>query len=526
MKTVCMSVLVGVLVSLALGCAQDTDLGTTDMGVMSESPCLADASITVVEGQPLVLHLQCGTGRALEPEAFEPGQLPAGATYHSEIAQLEWTPALDQAGDYQIPIVLPELAEHALVQVSVLDRFDAPDNVSVQEPRRYTRELGLPVVHLTYPSTLNADTYTPTTVTYLGREYIADAKYRGATSSKYPKRSYTLKFAKSDRFEAQQPGFEAPRRRIVLTSTFDDNSNLRQRLAFELWNRLDPDHIRIATYNAVLFVNGEYRGVYLVGDHVDEDLLDAHGMWRESNLYKARQHSADFTPPSGATDSETNWHIGYTKEEGEPEADAPDAYADLDALVAWVAQADETAFFDELDQRLRRTDFEDWLVFVGAIAATDSAGKNSYLCHDPRSDSEVDARWRYIPWDFNASFGQSYRTSRRTADAYPPQAFGQYNHLFERLLGNADARQHIHDRYAAALSGAWQLASVQAWLAEHAQEIAAASERDETKWRDAYRAYWTSARSDFLSHTEEVDYLREWLDARWALLQRTSGSSD
>jgi hypothetical protein len=58
------------------------------------------------------------------------------------------------------------------------------------------------------------------------------AKYRGSTSSNYPKRSFTFKFDKAAPFVDEARGFPNARR-IVLTTNFDDNSNLRQRLPLQ-----------------------------------------------------------------------------------------------------------------------------------------------------------------------------------------------------------------------------------------------------------------------------------------------------
>src|SRR6185503_8108549 len=112
------------------------------------------------------------------------------------------------------------------------------------------------------------DDYTPAIITFRGHRFTGEAKYRGGASLGYPKLSFTLKFADDDLFSEPGSGF-VDRRKVVLTSTFDDNSYVRQRMAFELWNRLDPEHLQIRQASAVVFVNGEYRGLYALTDHVD-----------------------------------------------------------------------------------------------------------------------------------------------------------------------------------------------------------------------------------------------------------------
>jgi hypothetical protein len=57
-------------------------------------------------------------------------------------------------------------------------------------------------------------------------------------------------------------------------------------------------------------------------------------------------------------------------------------------------------------------EFADWLLLVGWAIADDSAGKNVYLYHGGEPDGALGLLFRYVPWDFNDSFGQSWQTNR------------------------------------------------------------------------------------------------------------------
>lgn len=141
-----------------------------------------------------------------------------------------------------------------------------------------------------------------------------------------------------------------------------------------------------------------------------------------------------------------------------------------------------------------RSEFEDWLMFVCLIQATDSAGKNSYLYRDPR-EAAPEPRWRYLPWDFNASFGQGYRTQRRLSSDYPLLEFGQYNELFARILRDEVLFVRLRERFREALSDRWELAAVLSTFERWTAEIDASALRDETLWGAAYRDNW-SARTE------------------------------
>ncbi|NRD65497.1 hypothetical protein HRD49_27475, partial [Corallococcus exiguus] len=60
---------------------------------------------------------------------------------------------------------------------------------------------------------------------------------------------------------------------------------------------------------------------------------------------------------------------------------------------------------------------------------------------------------------------------------------------------------------------------VQGLIATYAAEVDRAARKDETHWGEAYRHFprWNQ-RTDLLGFEDEVKYLRDWVDAHWALL--------
>jgi CotH protein len=476
----------------------------------------------LTESDTIRIGVECGTGVALPGEAFELPSLPRNASFDIATRVITFTPGLDQAGVYALDVAVAGASDRGQIQVQVADRFDAPGNVPVS-PVTYTEEFGLPVVHLAVDATINDQEYIPASITYRGHTFQgAEAKYRGQTSLGYPKKSFTLKFAKDDRFgdTLRAAGF-SDKRRVTLTTTFDDNSNVRARLAFELWNRLGSDHIQVQTYSAVVYLNGEFWGLYTVTDHVDDNLMKNNGLPEEGNLYKARTHDANFRLTRDADPQlpKESLSEGYTKEEGTPAEGEPGANADLEDFVRWVATSTSEVFLAELGTRLVQRQYEDWWLLVSLIIAGDSAGKNSYHYRDP-SPGAPDARFHVVPWDFNDAFGQTFYNDHagREADR-DPEELAVYNRLFERLLEQPSTRASLIARYRSVLDKEWELGSVlqafDAWAAEN-ESVAV---RDESKWAASYAAYFAAARSTPLTtHAQEMAYVRQWIIDRWSFV--------
>jgi spore coat protein H len=476
----------------------------------------------LTEGGSIRIGLECATGAALPAEQLEFTNLPPNASFDPASGALTFTPGLDQAGVYALAIAISGASDTGQIAVQVADRFDAPGNVRVN-PATYTEEFGLPVLHLVTDPAINDQDYLPASITYRGHSFQgALAKYRGTASSAYPKKSFTLKFAKDDRFgdPSRAPGF-VDKRRITVTTTFDDNSNLRARLAFELWNRLGLDHVQVQTYSAVVYLNGEFAGLYTVTDHVDDNLMKDNGLAEEGNLYKARTHDANFrlTRADDPQLPKESLSEGFTKEEGTPLAGEPGANADLEDFVNWVATSTPDAFRAELGSRVVQREYEDWWLLVSLIIAGDSAGKNSYHYRDPAAPA-ADSRFHVIPWDFNDAFGQTFYNDHAGREAArDPEELAEYNRLFERLLEEPSTRASISSRFRSVLANEWEVGSVLQAFDTWAAENESVAQRDESKWAAIYAEYFASARSTpITTHAEELAYMRQWIIERWAFV--------
>ncbi|WP_437671617.1 CotH kinase family protein [Sorangium sp. So ce131] len=463
------------------------------------------------EGETVTFPVSCATGLELPADAFEVGPLPDGAVYDPIAREVTFSPGLDQAAVYEIEIRVAQLSEVGRVKIGVADNWADPANVPVADPTRYPEEYGLPVLFLS-PAPV-AKEYAPATVVYRGHTYAAEAELRGESSLSYPKNSYTLKFPKDDKFnEPEEAGGLTDRRKVVLISTFDDNSYIRQRLAYDLWNRLDPEHIQIKAYSAVVYLDGQYLGLYTVTDHVDGYLMEDHGFSQDGNLYKAVSHDANFalTTFADSRKEKDTLHDGYEKKEGTPPEGEPGAFDDLEELVSFVASTDHATFRSGIGSRIDQRDYEDWWIFVTFIMADDSAGKNSYHYRDPAADGV----FRYAPWDFNASFGQSWETERIWAPMTVD--YQGMNGLFRRFLNEPTIADPLQARYGQVLHGVFDDAAIQAIIDGYVERIDASARRDEARWGEVYRSYegW-SWREDFTTYEEEIAYVKAWISERW-----------
>jgi spore coat protein H len=176
------------------------------------------------------------------------------------------------------------LPETLVVPVWIADNPNA-ENASAPDPMTYAEEWGLPVVHV-LTSASPASYEQRAQITVRGTQVQGWIKLRGATSLAYPKNSYTLDFDDEMGVAEWEGG---TRGHMVLTSTFDDNSYVRQKLVYDVWREMaivQGDHrLTPRTFFTVLYVNGVYTGLYLGSDRVDDEFIRQMGLSGDGDLY-------------------------------------------------------------------------------------------------------------------------------------------------------------------------------------------------------------------------------------------------
>ncbi|WP_241758571.1 CotH kinase family protein [Pyxidicoccus parkwayensis] len=512
----------------------ETDAGTPDAGTPPPKPTVcaptAGDARWVQEGETVTATVTCGTGLTGADVRFTVDNLPANASFDAATATLRWTPTRTQAAVWNLVLRESSTGETGTLKVGVAPNIVASDKVTFSDAATYTEEYGLPVFHLSFDGSLTSGGYRPAQIVYRGRRYEIEAQYRGATSSVFPKRSLTFKFKDEDLFSepAFGDGFK-DRKRVVLITSFNDNSYLRPRLAFDLWNRMAEDHVKIHTFSAVLYMNGRFMGVYTVADHVDKRLMAAHGISKDADLFKAVDNDANFSRLAHDGTPKSKLSQGFEKKEGTPQEGWPHDFDTLDAFTAFVADSDAATFRTGFPQRAKASDYEDWWIFNTLILGTDSQGKNAYHVYDPAAGGP----WRFVPWDLDASLGQNFDTTRSSPTAR--LTFAEDNLLFARILSEPSIAGPMRERYRKLLRDELKLETVLSLIDGYVKETAPAAKRDWAKWGPKYKSFASPteppengyanfpnwhARTDFNEYEGEVEYVRQWVKTRWPALQQ------
>jgi spore coat protein H len=478
--------------------------GPSDSGDTGQPPprgcsLVASGEVHVEEGASVRLTVACADG-SLPAAPITLSGAPEAATFDG--SALTWTTTLADGGRYDLAFSTTE-GDAGEATLWVSDAFDASGNTPV-DPFTYTEEDGLPVFHLFTATDLNNTYDTAAQLVYAGRSYAVEMQTRGASSLYYPQQSYTVKFDGDDRFDAAALGL-SEFDDLILQTTFDDVAGVRNVLSHRVWASLDPGRLAPQTFLVVVYKDGAFQGLYQAIERVDDDFYAARGLAETGDVYKSVNHDANFYGTNAYGGTKSTWHDGYEKIDGTPAEGEVGAFTTLDALVSWVATTDGDSFRADLDQHVDTDEFIDWFVFVTYGMVTDSGGKNAHLFNDPLTDTA----FRVTPWDYNASWGQEWETSK--IDVSYTQDFTWTNNVFARMLADPELAERLWSRYRAHLeTGALADGVVRAEADALLDASVWARERNWRQWGIRYRGYFGHS----TTVASEADYLRDWTEGR------------
>jgi spore coat protein CotH len=325
---------------------------------------------------------------------------------------------------------------------------------------------------------------------------------RGRSADSFDKRSYNLELRDGEGDELAVGVLGMPANADwAVNAVYLDPSLFRHRLSYDLFRRAG----RFAPESRFvdLYLNGEYRGVYLLTDKVNRESM-ALSPWagERSALYKAYAHSANFEATAYGR-AKSVWHEGYELKYPRDLSDAetePTAWAPLDALVELCATAPDEEFDASIDSQIDVGTFLDWHLLLLLTCNGDGATKNYYLARD--RIGTVPVPFTVVPWDYDATFGQNWNTA--------PGPLGGWitNRLITRLLGRTEVRQRWCDRYVELSTTVWSVSSQLELVDDYLVELGDAPSRNFDLWPLDAPAYLRE-----LTFDGEVATVRTWIEA-------------
>lgn len=224
------------------------------------------------------------------------------------------------------------------------------------------------------------------TLTFENQQYPARVRFRGNFSREYPKKSWKIIFPDDSPY--------ANRDRLNLKSHYDDPTMMRGPLTTALYQKVGMNPP--TTDLAVLFVNGEYLGVFSDYEQVNKFFMERTGRNPESIVYEPTwtpyANYGDLLPDIDA------YREGYQIKNND--------YFGYDDLISFIELINNTSdqFFPS--RLLDTFEIKRYLDYYAVVILTNNV---EFTRHDLRILQDRDTgRWEFIPWDPDYTWGYVY----------------------------------------------------------------------------------------------------------------------
>lgn len=448
-----------------------------------------------------------------------------------------------------------------------IELTNASENVDLSAKIRFTF---LPIVELNC-SSVSSKAYTTgslrvTDPASLGYDslMIAAFKYRGASSSNYPKRSYAIKLRdeNGNSVDRKLLGYRSDNN-WILDAMYIDLACMRNRVATDLWNAFEckpyyadrEKKVRTGTRGKFVEVilNGQWWGLYCMTEKMDRKQLklkkfvpaaqsttgenEVHGV-----LYKSNQWTYEVFMGHESNDDNDNKQVIYPHKKvsdyknilgQETWCEYEFKYPDYeDEAVEWrplhdAANMVATSFILNIDSVKSRFDYpmlRDYYLFIDLLLATDNHGKNlfwyAYDIQGPEGD-----KLSLAPWDLDGTFGQDWDgviTNTKDVTLDFDTYIKNYEHgqfaIFDLIKSRSEWQQDLKDRYAELrIKGVISGDSIANRFANYASlfEASLADQREQNMWSKAYHSRHKDIQGGATYAESWIRRRVNWLDQKY-----------
>lgn len=275
-------------------------------------------------------------------------------------------------------------------------------------------------------------------------------QYRGAWSQSLPKKSFEIDFYEDETGEESQDV-------SLLGMNEDDGWNLqamyneplriRSKTNNELWKLIHTPHYKSHEPDAIsgirmeyaeLFLNGDYRGIYCVGEKVNRKKLKLKKYNGEirGELYKGDTWGASTYTALPSYNNNLELWGGFELKYPNEITD----WANIHGFVNFVMNSNNDFFYANYQSKFNIDNAVDYFIFLNLLRATDNTGKNLYVAKYTSNE-----KYFFVPWDLDGSFGTIWNGTQEniTNDLLTN---GFYTRLWRDCSANG-FREKLQDRW-------------------------------------------------------------------------------
>ncbi len=381
--------------------------------------------------------------------------VPRGTTTRAEAATL-----------FSRILAAVEQLKHTYQTEIILGNGAAKDSIRVTDNGetvyQWTGTLDIPVLRLEGDTNgISKEHEVAVSASYNGGgttfDCYASMKFQGHSSLAYEKKNYTIKLYQDQSLSSKNKidlgwGKES---KYCLKANYIDYSQSRNVVSAKLWGQIvksrkdcNPNLMALTNggaidgYPIIVFINGEYQGLYTLNTPKDEWIWDS----SIDKLYTAvtMEIAGDSTAfRRTSTLKQGEWEVEYAKNDDEQAA-----MDSINRLITFVANNNGSAFVNGIDQYLDVDAAIDYMLYSYYMCAPDNVRRNGiFISYDGihwiPSMYDMDATWG-LHWNGRAYYKTDYMLPNIRINGTLDS--GGQSLLWDRLLQNFPDR--VYARYS------------------------------------------------------------------------------
>ena len=358
----------------------------------------------------------------------------------------------------------------------------------------------------------------------------AGIEYRGAGAQRYIKKPYNFKLYddNGEKREAELLNIRNDNS-WILDAMFLDVAHMRNRVCFDIWNEFNkPYYVSekpkamsgTRGYHIEVFLNGEYRGMFILSDRVDRKQyqIEQDGGY----IYKAKGWSDACCLRSCSTPTNSSYLWGEIEQEYPDADDGKKPYFNYMAdLITFVGSSSEADFDTKFEQYLDMNSLVDAFIYLNLIVAHDNIGRNTFWILRNVNESK---KFMQGLWDLDGTLGRTW--NRFTENPEQGWVSGGFR-IYERIINEnpANIHQKIYDRWNEIKDGPLAPSNFAQKLDAYAkiQKASGARDREVARWQlldKNDRPKWGYADVYYGNVDSEIAYMKSWWEKRHAKLDK------
>lgn len=318
----------------------------------------------------------------------------------------------------------------------------------------------LPIISIdTNSAEITNDKETPSTFIVnaydsIPRVHTAGLEIRGGTSQFFPKKQYSVDFYKNfDTNETEDISVLGMRTdsEYNMWAFYNEPLRFRNMTSWQLWSKIGKLYyqnqeqdasISIKMKYTEVFLNGDYKGIYAIGEKIDRKQLKLkkYGGEIKGELYKADNYDMTwfnevFNDYDNNSRTWKGWSYKYPKV-----TEATD-WKKLYTAINFVVNSSSSEFASKFESFFNLDNLIDYFLFINTAKAADNFGKNYFVAKYKKNDPYI-----FVPWDLDQVFGRKWSDDALLVRD-PDTSTLLYNTLFDKMFAMPGCNEKIKSRY-------------------------------------------------------------------------------